>query len=177
MLGTIHERRALHDAIVARGKSLAEAMAMLDGSGIPPETAISMIADSSAGPGVLKNRGQVVIDTRNGTFRATAIIDNSGGDLAPGMFGRFTIAYERHADALVVPAQALIDEDDETAVYVVNGDEVILRAVETGVETNGKVEILAGLDEQDTVVVVGHSNLREGSRVLASNTLKDNFTG
>ena len=117
------------------------------------------------------------IDTRNGTFRATAVIDNAGGELAPGMFGRFTIAYERHADALVVPAQALIDEDDETAVYVVNGDEVVLRAVETGVETDGKVEILAGLDERDTVVVVGHSNLRDGSRVLASNTLKENFTG
>ena len=48
-------------------KTLAEAMAMLDGSGIPHETAISMIADSSAGPTVLKNRGQVVVDTLNGT--------------------------------------------------------------------------------------------------------------
>ena len=117
------------------------------------------------------------IDTRNGTFRATAVIDNAGGELAPGMFGRFTIAYEKHADALVVPVQALIDEDDASAVYVVSGDEVILRIVETGVETDGKVEILTGLDEQDTVVVVGHSNLRDGSRVLASNTLKDIFTG
>ena len=117
------------------------------------------------------------IDTRNGTFRATAVIDNAGGELAPGMFGRFTVAYEKHADALVVPVEALIDEDDESAVYVVNGDQVILRAVETGVQADGRVEILDGLDEQDTVVVVGHSNLRDGSRVLASNTLQDSFTG
>jgi 3-hydroxyisobutyrate dehydrogenase len=48
-------------------KTLAEALVMLDGSGIPVETAISMIADSSAGPTVLKNRAQVVIDTLNGT--------------------------------------------------------------------------------------------------------------
>jgi membrane fusion protein (multidrug efflux system) len=117
------------------------------------------------------------IDTRNGTFRATAFIDNAGGELAPGMFGRFTVAYEKHADALVVPVQALIDEDDQSAVYVVNNDEVVLRVVETGVETGGMVEILNGLNEQDTVVVVGHSNLRDGSRVLASNTLKEGFTG
>lgn len=117
------------------------------------------------------------IDTRNGTFRATAVIDNAGGELAPGMFGRFTVAYEKHADALVVPVEALIDEDDESAVYVVNDDAVVLRVVETGVQTDGKIEILNGLDEQDTVVVVGHSNLRDGSRVLASNTLQDNFTG
>jgi len=48
-------------------KTLAEALALLDGSGIAAETAISVIADSSAGPAVLKNRAQVVIDTLNGT--------------------------------------------------------------------------------------------------------------
>ncbi len=48
-------------------KTLAEALALLKGSGIPVETAISLIADSSAGPTVLKNRAQVVIDTLNGT--------------------------------------------------------------------------------------------------------------
>ena len=47
-------------------KTLAEALIMLEGSGIPAETAISLIAESSAGPTVLKNRAQVVIDTLNG---------------------------------------------------------------------------------------------------------------
>lgn len=46
--------------------TLGEALLMLEGSGIPPETAISLIADSSAGPTVLKNRAQVVVDTLNG---------------------------------------------------------------------------------------------------------------
>jgi membrane fusion protein (multidrug efflux system) len=117
------------------------------------------------------------IDTRNGTFRATAIIDNSAGDLAPGMFGRFTISYEQHADALVIPAEALIDEDDESTVYVVNEDEVVRRSVETGIQSDGKIEILAGLSEDDVVVVVGHSGLRDGSKVLASNPLPESFTG
>ena len=40
---------------------------MLKESGIPIEKAISVIADSSGGPAVLKNRAQVVIDTLNGT--------------------------------------------------------------------------------------------------------------
>ena len=117
------------------------------------------------------------IDARNGTFRATAVIDNASGSLAPGMFGRFTIAYEKHADAMVVPVEALIDEDDESAVYIVNDGEVVRRIVETGVQADGKVEILAGLNEDDVVVVVGHANLRDGSRVLASDKLKDSFAG
>ncbi|MDB2603691.1 NAD(P)-dependent oxidoreductase [Planktomarina temperata] len=48
-------------------QTLAEALAMLDGSGISPDVAISLIADSSAGPAVLKNRAQVVTDTLDGT--------------------------------------------------------------------------------------------------------------
>ena len=117
------------------------------------------------------------IDTRNGTFRATALIDNSHRKLAPGMFGRFTIAYEKHNDALVIPAAALLDEDDSSSVYVVSEGEVVRRVVETGIETDGKIEILDGLDEYESVVVVGHSGLRDGSKVLASTTLPDSFSG
>jgi len=47
-------------------QTLAEAMTLLKGAGIPAETAISLIADSSAGPTVLKNRAQVVVDTLEG---------------------------------------------------------------------------------------------------------------
>lgn len=48
-------------------QTLAEALAMLKGSGISNEMAVSLIADSSAGPTVLKNRAQVVVDTLAGT--------------------------------------------------------------------------------------------------------------
>ena len=117
------------------------------------------------------------IDTRNGTFRATAIIRNDAGDLAPGMFGRFTIAYERHDDALVIPTGALIDEDEQATVYVVSNGSVSRRLVETGIESDGHIEILDGLTEDDIIVVVGHSGLRDGSRVLASNNIPESFTG
>ena len=117
------------------------------------------------------------IDTRNGTFKATAIIDNSKGELAPGMFGRFSIAYEEHTNALVLPTAALIDEDDESAVYVVRDGEVVRRVIETGIRSGDNVEILGGLSEADVVVVVGHSNLRDGSKVLASKNNLNSFTG
>ena len=62
-----HMKLAVNLPLALYWKTLAEALEMLEGSGIPAETAISMIADSSAGPTVLKNRAQVVIDTLNGT--------------------------------------------------------------------------------------------------------------
>jgi membrane fusion protein (multidrug efflux system) len=117
------------------------------------------------------------IDARNGTFRATATIDNKDGGLAPGMFGHFTIAYEKHTDALVIPADALLDEDEQTTVYVVSHGGVVRRAVQTGIEADGKIEILGGLSDYEEIVVVGHAGLRDGSKVLASNTLPDSFSG
>jgi len=117
------------------------------------------------------------IDARNGTFRATAIIDNAAGELAPGMFGRFTIAYEKHANALLIPTQALLGEDDEATVYVVRDGEVVRRSIKVGIEEKGRVEVLSGLREDDQVVVVGHLGLRDGSKVLVDSAELNRFTG
>ncbi|HNP63778.1 MAG TPA: efflux RND transporter periplasmic adaptor subunit [Woeseiaceae bacterium] len=117
------------------------------------------------------------VDASNGTFRATAMIDNSEGNLAPGMFGRFMIAYEKHSNALVIPKHALLDEDEETSVYVVNNGTVTRRVIETGIVEDGRVEVLDGLREDERVVVVGHSGLRDGSKVLASTADQGLFAG
>lgn len=108
------------------------------------------------------------IDTDNGTFRATAYIDNDEGRLAPGMFGRFLIAYEQHPDALVIPVSALVEEDDETVVYVVEDGSAIRRVIRTGIRAGENVEVLSGLEEHERIVVTGQGSLRDGSRVFAS---------
>jgi membrane fusion protein (multidrug efflux system) len=117
------------------------------------------------------------IDARNGTFRATAYIDNSGRDLAPGMFGRFIISYEKHADALLVPKSAVVQEDNENVIYVVEDGAAVRRHVETGIESGTMIEILGGLAAADQVVVTGQTGLRDGSRVLASASLTDPAIG
>ena len=117
------------------------------------------------------------IDTRTGTFRATAVIDNTAGNLAPGMFARFTIAYEKHEDAVTVPERAIVLEDNETSVYVVADDTVSKRVVSTGIRSGGRVEVVSGLEGTERVVVTGQSSLREGTKVLASNAVTDSYIG
>ena len=117
------------------------------------------------------------IDIRNGTFRATATIENDTGYLAPGMFARFGIAYEVHENALVIPADAVVEEDEQATVYVVADGEVSRRIVEVGIESGDVVEILNGLAEDEAVVVVGHTGLRDGSKVLASTGQVDRNIG
>ncbi|MEM6511363.1 MAG: efflux RND transporter periplasmic adaptor subunit [Pseudomonadota bacterium] len=118
------------------------------------------------------------IDTRNGTFRATAVIDNTRGDLAPGMFARFSIAYEKHEDALLIPARAIVNEDEISTVYVLANDAVEQRTVVVGVQSGDNVEIVDGLDAGDQIVVVGQSSIRDGSKVLAqSRSDEGRFSG
>ena len=62
-----HMKLAVNLPLIIYWKTLSESRGMLKESGIPIEKAISVIADSSGGPAVLKNRAQVVIDTLNGT--------------------------------------------------------------------------------------------------------------
>ena len=117
------------------------------------------------------------IDVRSGTFRATLYINNQDGSLAPGMFARFTIAYEKHSDALVIPVEALVREDTETVVYVVIDGAAVRRTIQAGIQSDGNVEVLNGLDKNDEIVVTGLSGLRDGSRVFASIRAQENVRG
>ena len=61
-----HMKLAVNLPLAIYWQTLGESLSLLEGSGIPAETALSMIADSAAGPSVLKNRMQIVLDTMNG---------------------------------------------------------------------------------------------------------------
>ena len=60
-----------------------------------------------------------VVDSATGTFRVTCEFRDKSGRLKSGMFGRLKIIYAEHDDVLTIPRSALIEEDGETAVFVV----------------------------------------------------------
>lgn len=117
------------------------------------------------------------IDTRNGTFRATAVVDNKDGLLAPGMFGRFEIAYEKHTDVLVIPAEAVLEEDNASVVYIVDNGAAVRRPIEIGIEKDGNVEVISGLEGNEQIIVTGQNGLRDGSKVLANIPSSGPITG
>lgn len=117
------------------------------------------------------------IDPRNGTFKATALVENRDGRLAPGMFGRFRIAYETHNGALLIPASALIEEDGEVVIYVVELGAANRRVIEIGIRSDGMAEVLGGLHENEQIVVSGQSALSDGARVMADDESRNSFAG
>ncbi len=76
-----------------------------------------------------------VVDAATGTFRVTCEFRDASGQLKSGMFGRLGITFAKHDDILAIPRSALMDEDGETAVYVVVSGASV--AAEAKQESNG----------------------------------------
>jgi membrane fusion protein, multidrug efflux system len=60
-----------------------------------------------------------VVDSATGTFRVTCEFRDDSGRLKSGMFGRLEVIYAQHQDVPTIPRAALVEEDGETAVFVV----------------------------------------------------------
>jgi len=85
--------------------------------------------------------------------------------LRPGLYATTTIIAEEHADAIVVPATAVLRDKDGAACFVIVGDAIVRRKVETGLEEAGRVEILTGLTADERIVATGVGSLADGQTV------------
>ena len=65
----------------------------------------------------------------------------------------------------MVPAEAILAEDTEEAVFVIDEGVARRRPVTTGLNSDGRIEVLSGLSPGERVVVVGQSGLKDGSPV------------
>lgn len=95
-------------------------------------------------------------------------VPNADGSLTPGMYAQVTLNVKRSGDALVVPIQAVDTSALQPTLLVVNTqNRVEKRAVQTGVATANRIEILSGLREGELVIVANQSSYQSGERVTA----------
>lgn len=83
----------------------------------------------------------------------------------PGFLARVTFALGAQADVLLIPASALMAGSGSEAVYVVDDDRAVRRSVSTGLHSQGRVEVVAGLREGERVITKGNTMLRDGMAV------------
>jgi len=106
-----------------------------------------------------------VVDPDTGTFKITVEVSDPTRRLKPGMFARIDVVHDTRKAALVVPRAAVLEEGGRSLVFVVNDGTAEKREVTTGYSEGGNVEIRQGLNDSDQIVTVGHTNLKDGSRV------------
>jgi RND family efflux transporter MFP subunit len=103
------------------------------------------------------------VDTATGT--ATVRISAPPG-LAVGTPVQVEIVAEEKASAVLVPAAAIVREDDKTAVFVVGADgKAHRRAVVVGIANQEAAEIESGVAAGEKVVVKGQEELPDGAAV------------
>ena len=118
------------------------------------------------------SRIDATVDASTGTAGIQVAIpaDQTEG-LRPGMFVRAEFVVDAHADALRIPARAVLYRGQETSVFIVRakGKEAVAerQSIKLGFEYRGFVEVTAGLAEGAQVVVVGQSGLDAGAKVIA----------
>lgn len=117
------------------------------------------------------SRVSPVVDPATGTFKITIEVSDSSRRLKPGMFGRISIVYDMHADAMQIPRSAIVEEAGQSAVYVVDEDVAERRIIRTGYAEGGQIEVLEGLADSEEFVVVGQTSLKNGSRVSIINAV------
>lgn len=111
------------------------------------------------------------IDPRDGTFRVTVFIDNEDRVLAPGMFARVAIGYQKHENAMILPASAISAEDGMHVVYVIQDGAAHRRVVDTGIWQDEQVVILNGLNMDERVFRRAAEGVLNGNRVVTTAAL------
>lgn len=106
-----------------------------------------------------------VVNPETGTFKVTVAIDDESRQLKPGMFGRVRIVYDTRDNALMIPKEAVMNEDGNNSVYVLNDKMVFRRTIQTGYVNGSNIEVIEGLKEGDSVVTIGQSSLQDSSLV------------
>lgn len=104
-------------------------------------------------------------DPATKTFLVKVRIDNPGHDIRPGMIARVVFVRRIIPDALSAPLFALIDKGGERILFVEKDGVAHARTVTIGVIEGDRVQITAGIEPGDRLIVTGHRDVEEGMRV------------
>ena len=110
-----------------------------------------------------------IVDAGTGTVKMTISLPpelaGSHGFL-PGMYAEVTLTVDHRLDVPLVPKSAIIRDEEQTFVFVPEGDKARRVRVELGLQDAERVEVTRGLAAADPVIVAGHTGLKDGAKIV-----------
>ena len=107
------------------------------------------------------------VSEQSRTIDVRVVLDPGDVRARPGMSARVAILTDHQPDAILVPTQALVPGGSGMGLWVAGPDgTVTLTPVQTGQRLPDRIEITAGINPGDAVVVEGLSRLRPGAKVV-----------
>jgi RND family efflux transporter MFP subunit len=105
------------------------------------------------------------LDPANRSLRVEIDLPNPEGALRPGMYATATILLDQRAEVLTLPITAIVRVEHETYCCTVKAGMIDRRKVELGLRSGGEVEVLSGIEANDTVVLTRAELLAPGQHV------------
>jgi len=136
----------------------------------PGATVVATVPGSNIPP--IKGKITSIFPQANSQTRTVtveAVIDNPDGKLLSGKFLEMKILTARKPSAITVPQAAVVEFQDQSSVWVVEGDTVTAQPVTLGMSTGDRVEVTSGLESGQAVVTSGQNRLVENAPVAVIN--------
>ncbi len=154
-------------ALASHAAHILVQVSAVDLGRLNPGDEVKLAVDSSGSELLAKvSRIRPQVDPATRTAAVEVVPAAGGARLLPGMLVQATFTLGRREDVLAVPAEAVLTRPDGSrALFVVDGKVAVQRSVTTGLEGNGRVEVLDGLSEGELVVLQGQERLKDGAPV------------
>lgn len=103
------------------------------------------------------------------TYKVRVSLLNPPQEVKLGMTSTVTVAnLSTQQVAAYIPLAAIYQNGDTPGVWVVANETVTLRAVKIGAFADGKVQVIAGLENGEMIVTAGVHKLKEGQKVRSA---------
>ena len=106
-----------------------------------------------------------VLDAVGRTVRIKVRAKQAGHALPSGILTTCWIEREKKPDALIVPNNCLMFQDDKAYIYVVDDGKAQRRNISIGLTDRDRVEVVEGLEEGEFAVAEGRKRLYDGCPV------------
>lgn len=110
-----------------------------------------------------------IVDAGTGTVKVTVSLPTElagGQGFLPGMYAEVTMTVDHRDDVPLVPKSAIVHDEEQTYVFVPDGDKARRVRVELGLADPERVELRKGLQPGEAVIVAGQTGLKDGAKIV-----------
>lgn len=124
---------------------------------------LSVYIDDEEYEATVTNKGTLPGET--GLYTVIATVENEDHEILPGVVADVRIPEEKLASAMIVPTSALVEEDNQTFVYIVK-DNVATKQEVNVLATESDVTAIEGdVKASDQVITTGQLTISDGTQV------------
>ena len=104
-----------------------------------------------------------VVDAETGTVKVTAELRPHNQAFRPGSFVRVEIETDTRLNVVLIPKQAVIEEDGLSYAFVTDKEATAQRReIELGYQNGAIIEVMSGITAGEAVVIAGQGKLKDG---------------